>query len=255
MGKSKRRKQWKRELDRLDGLQSGAIEDVRKFQAALSRTTNEMLDDPNFVDQNFLSRLPQLRAEFGKGFLLIDLGFYSSSSDCFVPCQQSADAKQYQAVYFDRDSFRRSLASGSDFDGIWTQLEPLYQQCSDAFVLIVFFAQVDLGIRADPRFINLLETKTLSTSGSSQQPILPMKLTSKQIDRALEQCPASQLLVLDTSQPQFTGVNLEKWLRAVRSRQARNQPCPKIIIDSSPEYPALLPPDLQAEAFPLQFSS
>ena len=55
------------------------------------------------------------------------------------------------------------------------------------------------------------------------------------------------LIILKTSNPDFMGHNLEKWMKEIKWFNKWGNGSFSVMIDSSTEFPAILPDDLKAD--------
>lgn len=83
----------------------------------------------------------------------------------------------------------------------------------------------------------------------------PSSITSKQIEKRLQRMVNSgiSLLILDTSNPNFMGENLAKWLREIKKLEKNANQHLSVIIDASDEFPAQLPPDLRVDCWTIRW--
>jgi hypothetical protein len=82
----------------------------------------------------------------------------------------------------------------------------------------------------------------------------PSSITAKQIEKILRRMTQGKirLLILDTSNPDFMGDNLAKWLREIKKLGKYEDQHFSVIIDSNDEFPAKIPPDLQDDCLTIR---
>ena len=84
----------------------------------------------------------------------------------------------------------------------------------------------------------------------------PSKTTVAQIKKRLNRMiqQGTQLLILDTSQPDFMGANLGKWLREIKELERRGKHI-AVIINSDEKSAAKIPDDLKGDVLTIGFET
>lgn len=77
----------------------------------------------------------------------------------------------------------------------------------------------------------------------------PSHISIKQIRKRLKRMlqAGQRLIILNTSDPDFMGHNLEKWMKEIKRFNKWQDGSFSVMINSSPEFPAILPDDLKAD--------
>lgn len=91
----------------------------------------------------------------------------------------------------------------------------------------------------------------LKTRSQLNRRQLPPNLLEKRLRRI--HLSNVKLLVLDTSTPDCMGKNLAKWLHAIKRLERTGDKRFSVVINSSEEYPAEIPPSLKDDGCTINF--
>lgn len=215
------------------------------LQQAIIDFGNQILNDPDIVKQNF-SHIHKMKKEFGNGYALINLGYLNPESGEFtLPAK-----KGLETFWLDREStgkfFKGELAS--------KVLESInFDDCPPNHEIFVLSGSLDRGAEfKDERHLTAVQ----STFVKDPFKIKPSSITEKQIEKRLRRMHSQgiRLLVLDTSNPDYMGKNLAKWLRVLKRLSQQGDKHFNIMVNSSKEYPSEIPQDLKDYSCTINFT-
>jgi len=222
------------------------VDAISNLQQALKSVTSQMLKDTSFVTEAF-KQIHQRKREFGKGYALINIGEFRPDNGSFIYPQKDGPS----IGWLDESATHQSLNSE-----IATNILNFvnYECCPDRHENFIFMGLIDNGsaIKSGRYSVAVISDYVLDPYC-----IKPSSITSKQIEKRLRrmaQCGVL-LLILDTSNPDFMGKNLAKWLREIKKLGKHDNQHFSIMIDASDEFPAELPPDLRDDCWTIRIGN
>ncbi|WP_141699810.1 hypothetical protein [Nostoc sp. KVJ20] len=213
------------------------------MESVLNDFCLEVLEDGSFVAKAF-KQIHQLKREFGKGYALINIGeFHPDIGEFIIPRKD-----KLETLWLDETSTHEYLNS----EVAATVLNVVdYESCPDKHEVFIFMASIDNGDT-----VKVGRYSIFAKGGYVPDPyrLKPSSITSKQIEKRLRRMANSgvRLLILDTSNPDFMGKNLAKWLREIKRLGKNASQHFSVMIDATDEFPAELPPDLQDDCWTIR---
>lgn len=203
----------------------------------------EILEDVSFVAKVF-KQIHQLKREFGKGYALINIGEFSPDKGEFITPLQD----QLETLWLDESTTHEYLNS----DVAATVFNVVdHSSCPDHHEVFIFMASIDHGDALKGGRYSVF-----AKGGYVPDPyrLKPSPITSKQIEKRLRRMASSgvRLLILNTSNPDFMGANLAKWLREIKRLGKNANQHFSVMIDATDEFPAALPPDLRDDCWTIR---
>lgn len=214
------------------------------LQQALRDISTELLNNQDSMERNF-SHIRKMKKEFGDGYAAINFGFFNLDSKEFSFPQKG----EIEIVWLDHETsqeyFKDEIAS--------YVLENIDKDnCPPDHYIFVFVASLDRGEEVkDGRYLVITESAYVKDPLT----IKPSSITEKQIEKRLRRMHFSEvkLLILDTSNPDFMGKNLTKWLRVLKRFERTGDKRFNVMVDASEEYPAEIPSDLRDDFCTINF--
>ncbi|WP_341532224.1 hypothetical protein WKK05_41150 (plasmid) [Nostoc sp. UHCC 0302] len=214
------------------------------LQQALGDFCSQVLEDTSFVAKAF-KQIHQMKREFGKGYALINVGeFHPDKSEFTYPNKDGLET-----LWLDESATHQYLNKE-----IATEVLNVVdlESCPDNHEVFIFMGSIDNG---DAIIEGRYSVAVISIYVADPKGIKPSSITSKQIEKRLRRMASSgvRLLILDTSNPDFMGKNLAKWLCEIKRLEKHAAKHFSVMIDSTDEFPAELPPDLRDDCWTIRF--
>jgi hypothetical protein len=214
------------------------------LQQALNDFCLQVLEDKSFVAKTF-KLIHEMKREFGKGYVLINVGEFSLDKREFIYPRPEGLDTMWLDESTTREYFKNDIA---------TQVLNLVnlKSCPDNHEIFIFMGSIDNGDHVKEGRYSIA---VIGLSVADPYRIKPSSITSKQIEKRLRRMAHSgvRLLILDTSNPDFMGKNLAKWLYEIKRLGELSSQNLSVIIDATDEFPAELPPDLQEDSWTIRF--
>jgi hypothetical protein len=222
------------------------VDAISIVQSVLNDFCLEVLEDVSFVAKAF-KQIHQLKREFGKGYALINIGEFHPDIGEFI----SPRKDKLETLWLDESTTHEYLNS----EVATTVLNVVDREsCPDKHEIFIFMASIDNGDA-----VKVGRYSVFAKGGYVPDPyhLKPSPITSKQIEKRLRRMATSgvRLLILDTSNPDFMGKNLAKWLREIKRLGKNASQHFSVMIDATDEFPAELPPDLQDDCWTIRFGN
>lgn len=186
-----------------------------------------------------------MKQEFGKGYVLINVGEFNPDKSEFIYPQREG----IETLWLDESTTHQYLNNE-----IATNVLNVVnlKSCPDNYEVFIFMGSIDNG---DAVKEGRYSVAAISIYVADPYCIKPSSITSKQISKRLRRMAQSgvRLLILDTSNPDFMGKNLAKWLYEIKRLREHTPQHFSVIIDASDEFPAELPPSLQDDCWTIRF--
>lgn len=214
------------------------------LQQALNDFCSQVLLDTSFVAKAF-KQIHQMKREFGEGYALINVGEFRPDIDEFIYPNKDG----LETLWLDESTTHKYLNKE-----IATNVLNVVdlESCPDHQEVFIFMGSIDNG---DAVKVGRYSIAVMSIYVTDPYRIKPSSITSKQIEKRLRRMASSgvRLLILDTSNPDFMGKNLAKWLREIKRLGKYADQHFSIMIDATDEFPAELPPDLRDDCWTIRF--
>lgn len=213
------------------------------LQQALSDFCSQVLLDTSFVAKAF-KQIHEMKREFGEGYALINVGeFHPDIGEFIYPNKDGLET-----LWLDESTTHQYLNKE-----IATNVLNVVdlESCPDNHEVFIFMGSIDNG---DAIKEGRYSVAVMSIYVTDPYCIKPSSITSKQIEKRLRRMATSgvRLLILDTSNPDFMGKNLAKWLREIKRLGKNASQHFSVMIDATDEFPAELPPDLQSDCWTIR---
>ncbi len=214
------------------------------LQQALHEFCSLLVEDSSFITKTF-KQINKMRQKFGNGFVLINVGEFNQDKSTFV----YPHSEGLGSLWLDESTIYEHF---TDIQ-IATNVLNLFhsEPCPNNHEIFIFIGKIDNGHTVtDGRYSIVAERFSVG----NPYLIKPSSITSKQIEKRLRRMTQGgvRLLILDTSNPDFMGDNLAKWLREIKKLGKYEDQHFSVIIDSSDEFPAKIPPDLQDDCLTIR---
>ncbi|MEJ6487958.1 hypothetical protein N0Y54_43235 [Nostoc punctiforme UO1] len=214
------------------------------LQQALNDFCSQVLLDTSFVAKAF-KQIHQMKREFGEGYALINVGEFRPDIDEFIYPNKDG----LETLWLDESTTHKYLNKE-----IATNVLNVVdlESCPDHQEVFIFMGSIDNG---DAVKVGRYSIAVMSIYVTDPYRIKPSSITSKQIEKRLRRMATSgvRLLILDTSNPDFMGKNLAKWLREIKRLGKYADQHFSIMIDATDEFPAELPSDLRDDCWTIRF--
>jgi hypothetical protein len=214
------------------------------WHQALYKLCYQLLEDKSFVIVTF-KRINKMKQEFGKGFILINVGEFNPSEDNFVYPRSEG----METVWLDESTTHEYLQDNSVATNILNLVNS--ESCPNNHEVFIFVGKINNGYTlTEGRYSIVAERFYVANPYRTK----PSSITAKQIEKRLRRMTQGKmrLLILDTSNPDFMGDNLAKWLREIKKLRKYEDQHFSVIIDSNDEFPAKIPPDLQDDCLTIR---
>ncbi|NJL81281.1 MAG: hypothetical protein HC917_25365 [Richelia sp. SM2_1_7] len=214
------------------------------LQQALRDISTELLNNQDSMKRNF-SHIRKMKKEFGDGYAAINFGFFNLDSKEFSFPQKG----EIEIVWLDHETSQEYL---KDEIASYVLENIDKDNCPPDHYIFVFVASLDRGEEVkDGRYLIIAEFAYVKDPLT----IKPSSITEKQIEKRLRRMHSTEvpLLILDTSNPDLMGKNLAKWLRVLKRFQRMGDKHFNVMINSSSEYPAEIPPGLKDDVCTINF--
>jgi hypothetical protein len=217
------------------------------LQEKIADYCDQLFKDQDFISKSFI-HINKVKKEFGAGYALVNLGEFQPDSGEFI---FPRDGNGIETMWLNHENTQEYVSSDiASF--ILSKID--FDNCPSDHEIFAVMAFFDQGKSiAKGRYIILSQFSYIKDPSL----VKPSAITEKRIEKQLRRMysSGSPMLVLDTSKPDFMGENLAKWLRVIK-RMADSSGKPfNVMIDSSTEFPAEIPPDLKDSCLSLQFKN
>jgi hypothetical protein len=225
---------------------SSLVDTISILQQALNDFCSQVLLDTSFLTKSF-KQIHEMKREFGKGYALVNVGEFKPDKGEFIYPQKDG----VETLWLDKETTHQYLNS----EIAATVLNVVdHESCPDKHEVFIFMASIDNGDAfKEGRY------SVFAKGGYVPDPyrIKPSSITSKQIEKRLRRMATSgvRLLILNTSNPDFMGKNLALWLREIKRLGKHADQHFSVMIDSSDEFPAELPPDLRSDCWTIRIGN
>ncbi|MFM2064510.1 MAG: hypothetical protein RLZZ507_4181 [Cyanobacteriota bacterium] len=214
------------------------------LQQALYEFCSVLLEDNSWIIKIF-KHINQMKQEFGNGFLLINVGEFSQDKSTFIFPHREGIV----TLWVDESTIHEDFIDSN----IATKVLNLFhsEPCPNNHEIFIFIGTIDNGHTVtEGRYSIVAERFSVANPYLTK----PSSITAKQIEKRLRRMAQGgvSLLILDTSNPDFMGDNLGKWLREIKKLGKYEDQHFSIIIDSSDEFPAKIPPDLEDDCLTIR---
>ena len=165
----------------------------------------------------------------GKGFIHIDLS---------APSHENQEKSLVSAEWYSINS-EENYFTDPEVQAELERLVSIYDPTKE--YLVYLHAQIE---EPEEQHFNLFRICPLFNVVKK-----PSRISKKQIRKRLKrmQQAGQTLLILNTSNPDFMGHNLGKWMKEIKWFNNWGDGAFSVMIDSSPEFPAILPDDLKED--------
>ncbi len=210
----------------------------------------QLLDDPEFY-RKIVNHVDQSRKTFGSGCVLIDVSPFLAFDNCVsledIFGFEKSD-NELSALWLDKEITYKILAQDIA-DQLWTEVDVCLSECKQNQFVALPMAIVDQGDGVPNRYATAMQVVICDKPATQ-----PSRISESQIEKRLRRSlgRGTRLVLLDTSTPDCMGRNLAKWLRVITKLQRQGKHL-SVMIDSSPEFPAEIPPELQGDCLQVAF--
>ncbi len=214
------------------------------LQQALIDFSTELFNNQDLMKQNF-NHIHKMKKEFGDGYALVNFGSFNPDSGEFTFPQKEG----LEVLWLDHDTTFEYFSPEAASE-VFNSID--FDNCPKDHCIFVLTGSLDRGEEvSDNRYIMLAQSAYVKDPLTTK----PSSITEKQIEKRLRRIHLSnvKLLVLDTSTPDCMGKNLAKWLRAIKRLERMGDKHFSVVINSSEEYPAEIPPDLKDDGCTINF--
>ena len=218
------------------------MDTILLFQQAFNDSCSKRLEDKNFVTTLF-KHIHEMKREFGKGYALINVGDFSPNNGDFI---------SPHIHWVDESTTHELIEDKQVATNILNQVNS--KSCPHNHEILIFIGTMDNGdFIKEGRYSIVFMRFDVSDPYRTK----PSSITAKQIEKRLRRMTQGKirLLILDTSNPDFMGDNLAKWLREIKKLGKYEDQHFSVIIDSNDEFPAKIPPDLQDDCLTIRIDN